>query len=437
MSRMLNTNETTQIERLDFDALIAGLYPMANHVLYGSPSSFLETNYLMPEVLASFAESDVLGDDVTNLEMCPACFFQTSGTSSRSKRIPFSDRDLERQKVHEAIALKKLGMTADDAVLSLGAPLPSISGWAITNGSRTVGARVLNVSQMDYDDVLDDPSKAQAATFVIGTPIVVKEIGKDIAEQRGDVRQVLPNLRTAVIFGDVLPDSLRKEIKDIWGFENVYSLYGTVEADVVATECTDRLGELELMQERLIFELIPESELLKERRNPGYTPSSLAINDVPHNTVGEILISDVARDVLPLIRYRIGDVVKVFRGTGTHNRERPSVSVLGRSKNAVYFRGIPLYEMQINSAVTTALDNDVADWRLRQIAKDAGYRIAVAASADNKQGVEARVISALRAQRDELAEVDLDLLVGVDIVNGFDRAEIKGDAKAQRIQLMS
>jgi phenylacetate-coenzyme A ligase PaaK-like adenylate-forming protein len=434
---MLNTNETTQIERLDFDALIAGLYPMANHVLYGSPSSFLETNYLMPEVLASFAESDVLGDDVTNLEMCPACFFQTSGTSSRSKRIPFSDRDLERQKVHEAIALKKLGMTADDAVLSLGAPLPSISGWAITNGSRTVGARVLNVSQMDYDDVLDDPSKAQAATFVIGTPIVVKEIGKDIAEQRGDVRQVLPNLRTAVIFGDVLPDSLRKEIKDIWGFENVYSLYGTVEADVVATECTDRLGELELMQERLIFELIPESELLKERRNPGYTPSSLAINDVPHNTVGEILISDVARDVLPLIRYRIGDVVKVFRGTGTHNRERPSVSVLGRSKNAVYFRGIPLYEMQINSAVTTALDNDVADWRLRQIAKDAGYRIAVAASAEDKQGVEARVISALRAQRDELAEVDLDLLVGVDIVDGFDRAEIKGDAKAQRIQLMS
>jgi phenylacetate-coenzyme A ligase PaaK-like adenylate-forming protein len=339
--------------------------------------------------------------------------------------------------VHEAIALKKLGMTADDAVLSLGAPLPSISGWAITNGSRTVGARVLNVSQMDYDDVLDDPSKAQAATFVIGTPIVVKEIGKDIAEQRGDVRQVLPNLRTAVIFGDVLPDSLRKEIKDIWGFENVYSLYGTVEADVVATECTDRLGELELMQERLIFELIPESELLKERRNPGYTPSSLAINDVPHNTVGEILISDVARDVLPLIRYRIGDVVKVFRGTGTHNRERPSVSVLGRSKNAVYFRGIPLYEMQINSAVTTALDNDVADWRLRQIAKDAGYRIAVAASAEDKQGVEARVISALRAQRDELAEVDLDLLVGVDIVDGFDRAEIKGDAKAQRIQLMS
>jgi phenylacetate-coenzyme A ligase PaaK-like adenylate-forming protein len=434
---MLNANETTQIERLDFDALIAGLYPMANHVLYGSPNSFLETNYLMPEVLASFAESDVLGDDVTNLEMCPACFFQTSGTSSRSKRIPFSDRDLERQKVHEAIALKKLGMTADDAVLSLGAPLPSISGWAITNGSRTVGARVLNVSQMDYDDVLDDPSKAQAATFVIGTPIVVKEIGKDIAEQRGDVRQVLPNLRTAVIFGDVLPDSLRKEIKDIWGFENVYSLYGTVEADVVATECTDRLGELELMQERLIFELIPESELLKERRNPGYTPSSLAINDVPHNTVGEILISDVARDVLPLIRYRIGDVVKVFRGTGTHNRERPSVSVLGRSKNAVYFRGIPLYEMQINSAVTTALDNDVADWRLRQIAKDAGYRIAVAASAEDKQGVEARVISALRAQRDELAEVDLDLLVGVDIVNGFDRAEIKGDAKAQRIQLMS
>jgi len=423
-------------DRLDFESLIASLYPMSNHVLYGSPRTFSETDYLVPEVLASFAENGGCGENVTNLEMCPACFFQTSGTSSRSKRIPFSDQDLERQKVHEAIALKKLDMTEKDCVMSLGAPLPSISGWAITNGSQAVGATVLNTSQLDYDNVLDDKAKAEAATFVIGTPIVVKEVGLDIKQQRGDVKKILPNLRTAVIFGDVLPGSLRKEIKEIWGFENVYSLYGTVEADVVATECKEHLGELELMQERLIFELIPEQELEKERKNPGYKPESLPIDSVPDNTIGEILISDVARDILPLIRYRIGDVVRVSRGTGPHNQDRPTISVLGRSKNAVFFSGVAVYEMQINNAITHALENDVADWRLEQITKEGAYRIEVVAPAGAKEEVRRGIIAALRAQREELRNVNLDEVVALEFVPSFDRTAINGDAKAQRIQLM-
>jgi phenylacetate-CoA ligase len=414
------------------------VFPLRDHPLYGNADRFEDCGYLLPATLADFTNQDGYAIQATHLEICPACFFNTSGTTSRSKRIPYSDDDLERQRKHEAIALRKLGLGKGDGVISLGAPLPSISGWAIVNGSETAGASVLNTSQLDYEVIFDRKSQTKA-TIVIGTPLVVREIGAAIQEEYGPLGDVFPNMKTGIIFGDVLPPRLRREIAELWGFKAIYSLYGTVEADVVATESPTHAGRMELMFERLIFEIIPEPELMQERADPSYVPLAVDIRTVADGTIGEIIISDLSRDVLPLIRYRIGDVVQVHRAADTETTNLPLVSVLGRSKNMVFMNDVPLYEMQINSALEEALDGQVSEWRLVQTEgmPKRAYQLTVEPmDIPNPTIAHTRaVLAAIRDLRPTLLGSDLGDVIEVAWTEKLEQGPVTGDAKAARIVL--
>lgn len=431
--------EKNTLEIIDHAEFKRRLFPMQDHALYGTLNSFDESPYLTPPVLADFTNDTDFSEEATSLEICPACFFNTSGTTSRSKKIPFSDADLERQKVHEAIALRKLGMGEGDAVMSLGAPMPSISGWAIVNGSEATGARALNTSQLDYDYIFDK-NWGDQVTFVIGTPLVVKEIGKAIVDEYGPIRECMPNMRTGIIFGDVLPDALRAELKAIWGFDNVYSLYGTVEADVVATECPANQGEMDLMSERLIFEFVSEEELAKERTNSSYVPKMVPIADIADGAFGEIIISDLSRDTLPLIRYRIGDIVQVHRAAAIHNVEYPTISVLGRSKNTILFGDVAFYEMQLDNALKRCFGEDLIEWRITEQASDnnAHYLLEVqlVAGLTITNEKHDQLHQALVSQRKDLSRVAMANEISLIAVTEFEQVEVSGDTKAKRIILL-
>lgn len=414
------------------------VFPLKDHPLYGNADRFEDCGYLLPATLADFTNRDGYATQATHLEICPACFFNTSGTTSRSKRIPYSDADLERQRNHEAIALRKFGLGKGDGVISLGAPLPSISGWAIVNGSETAGASVLNTSQLDYEVVFERKSQMKATT-VIGTPLVVREIGLAIQEEYGSLKDLFPNMKMGIIFGDVLPPRLRREIADLWGFKAIYSLYGTVEADVVATESPSNPGRMELMFERLVFEIIPESELLREKVNHDYVPKAVDIREVDDGMIGEIVISDLSRDVLPLMRYRIGDVVQVHHSTLGSLHTLPLVSVLGRSKNMVFLNDVPLYEMQINSALEKALDGQVSEWRLIQKAAKPkrAYQLIIEPIGilNPAHDYTQAVLAAICDLHPALVTSDLGKVIEVEWTEKLEQGPVRGDTKAARIVL--
>lgn len=346
--------------RRAYAAAISSALPLRDHPLYGTIERFEDARCLTPAALSEFTEQAAFACDVTQLEVCPACFFQTSGSTGRSKRIPYSARDLEKQADHEATAFRKLGLSARDVVLSLGSPPPSISAWAIANGSRRLGATVLNGSHLDYERAFES-GRAEEVTALFATPLVALAIGRAIAEEQGDPRRVLPELRRAILFGDTLPRSLRREVRDLWGVDHVLALYGTVEVDVVATELPGEQGELDPMLEELLIELLPEEELRRERLDPSHSPAPVRLADLPPgDVVGEIVLSDLRREALPIVRYRIGDVVRVR----TREGGRPTLSVLGRSKSTLFIDGVPIYEMALNQAIEEALGGVACRWQL-------------------------------------------------------------------------
>ncbi len=416
------------------------VFPLQDHILYGDIESFEKAPCLAPATLAEYTSRCDIQPGVTSLEICPACFFSTSGTTTRSKQVPYSDADLDRQRIHEAIALRKLGMQTGDGVISLGAPMPSISGWAIVNGSAALGAQALNESQLDYEKALE-PENRVRATVVIGTPIVVREIGLAIEEEHGPLSAVFPNMRMAVIFGDVLPDEMRADIVRIWGNPRVFSLYGTVEADVVATESATMKGAMHLMSERLIFELVPESELRRERENPGYVPQLVDIDSVAPGTIGDIIISDLSREVLPLVRYRIGDIVEVLGKAPGAEHLGQRIKVLGRSKNTVLLGKVPLYEMQLTASLDETIGGRFSDWRLTLQPGRAGSenRFTLHIEMRPSQTIDAKaresIYAALIDERPELAEVDIESLIEIHPTAKLEQDKIQGDAKARRIVL--
>ena len=211
---------------------------------------------------------------------------------------------------------------------------------------------------------------------------------------------------------------------------------------MVATESVTAPGTMDLMSERLIFEVIPESELMKERENAGYVPKVAAIDQVPAGTIGEIVISDLSRDVLPIIRYRIGDLISVQTPDSSGGRESQRISVLGRSRNTVLLGNVPLYEMQLTSALEMALGNKLADWRIvqqegKQTGSDRKYHLFAEPTMgiDLSENDRAGILAAIKTQRAALEQVDVESLIDVIWTERLQQIPVQGDAKSRRIVL--
>lgn len=147
------------------------------------------------------------------------------------------------------------------------------------------------------------------------------------------------------MFGDHLPGYLRQDLKEMWGYDTIRMLYGTVEAGVVAI-AEDDTNKLVPLLDRFILEIVPE-----EAEEP------VDVRDVDQERSGSLLISDPERDILPFKRYEIGDIVRVEPG------DVPRLEVLGREDNAINLGGALLHERQIHAAIADTYGEEVEEWR--------------------------------------------------------------------------
>jgi len=293
---------------------------------------------------------EVLEEKTKDAEFEEALVFESSGTSSgQPKRIPYGYEELQDQREHEALAFEIGGLRPEHTVMTLGAPLPSISGWASRSGSRELGADVLNRSFNDYEKVIEWKENEDVnSTFA--TPLVIQQIGDDIEEEYGlKPKEIFPNIETGFMFGDLLPDNLRDQIKSQWGFEELRSLYGTVEADVVAIG-EEKSDKLVPMLNKHVLEIRPYED-------GEYKDELIDIRELEEETVGSLVISDVDRNKIELDRYEIGDAVRI-------HPELPRMDVLGRIDETINLGGAPLHENTIHKALLDTYGEDLEEWKV-------------------------------------------------------------------------
>ena len=142
-----------------------------------------------------------------------------------------------------------------------------------------------------------------------------------------DPAALYPDLRVLLCFGAPL-EPARADLQRLFGV-NPLSCYLSAELPYLQAECAPGTG-VHLWLDVTIPEIIPTSELCREKSAPGYVPMALFIADAPEGTAGEYVVTTFGQS-LPLIRYRSGDRVQlVGKGACVCGRTHPRVRFLGR-----------------------------------------------------------------------------------------------------------
>jgi phenylacetate-CoA ligase len=164
-------------------------------------------------------------------------------------------------------------------------------------------------------------------------PIVLSEIARSEGiDLRRDVA-----VDTLFLGGSPLPPALQARMARLWG-ARVVELYGSTETMLLGTSC--RAGRLHLESTLVLGEVLDGATL---------TP-------VAPGAVGRLVVTTLALEGSPLVRYDTGDVVRLEADDCPCGDPRPPLTVLGRGQDVVELAGRTLYPSELIDAAAAAAD---------------------------------------------------------------------------------
>jgi phenylacetate-CoA ligase len=157
-----------------------------------------------------------------------------------------------------------------------------------------------------------------------------------IFEEEGIDPRVDLNLRIAFLGAEPHSEETRKKIEELYGL-NAFNSYGLSEMNGpgVAFECPHKNG-MHLWEDHFFLEVIdPETgEVLED------------------GSEGELVLTTLLREGMPIIRYRTGDITKVYTDSCPCGRTHRRISrIKGRSDDMLIIKGVNIYPMQIEKVL--------------------------------------------------------------------------------------
>lgn len=155
---------------------------------------------------------------------------------------------------------------------------------------------------------------------------VMEEMGID---PRRDTK-----LRTLIIGAEPHSDQQRRRIEDMLGVK-AYNSFGMSEmcGPGVAFECPEQNG-MHIWEDYYIVEIVdPET-----------------LDPVPEGEVGELILTTINREAMPLLRYRTRDLTRILPGEcpcGRHHKRLDRMK--GRSDDMMILKGVNIFPIQIEN----------------------------------------------------------------------------------------
>lgn len=257
----------------------------------------------------------------------------SSGTTGKLTVVGYTRNDLALWSQMMARALAAAGVTADDIVQNAYGYGLFTGGLGFHYGAEQIGATVLPVSGGNTKrqvQLLQD----FGSTVLCCTPSYALLIAEVAAEEGVDLR-TLP-LKVGMLGAEPWSVEMQAEIEARLGVR-AFDHYGLSEiiGPGVASECSERQG-LHINEDHFIPEIIdPNSGKL-----------------LPDGEVGELVLSCVTKEGLPLLRYRTRDRTQLHRAPCACGRTTARMSkVLGRTDDMIIVRGVNVFPSQIESVL--------------------------------------------------------------------------------------
>lgn len=257
-------------------------------------------------------------------------YASTSGTLGTPVTFGLTDNDLNRLAYNEAISLACAGIKKGDVVqLMTTIDRRFMAGLAYFLGVRQLGASIVRVGagipELQWDSI-----KLYEPTYLIAVPsFLLKMIA--YAEKNG-IDYEASSVKGVVCIGESLRNQdfsntlLAEKIAEKWKGIKLYSTYASTEMSTTFTECEYQQGGHH-HPELIITEVLDD-----------------AGNRVGENESGELTITTLGVEAMPLVRFRTGDIVTMHTGTCACGRNTARVSpVLGRKQQMIKYKGTTLY----------------------------------------------------------------------------------------------
>lgn len=258
----------------------------------------------------------------------------TSGTLGDPVTFGLSDSDLERLAYNEAISFVCAGIQKGDVVQMVTTiDKRFMAGLAYFLGLRKMGASVVRmgpgVPELQWDSIFRYKPK-----YLITVPsFLLKMI--DYAEKNG-VDYKNSSVYGAVCIGESIKNQdftdniLSQKIKEKWDIK-LFSTYASTEMSTAFTECEFQIGGHH-HPELIITEILDDNE----------TPVGEGEN-------GELTITTLGVEAIPLLRFKTGDIVKAhYEPCGCGRNTMRLGPVVGRKQQMIKYKGTTLYPPAMN-----------------------------------------------------------------------------------------
>lgn len=253
----------------------------------------------------------------------------TSGTMGKPVTIALTEHDLQRLSYNEQQSfLCADGKPEDIYQLMLTLDRQFMAGIAYYHGIRQLGAALVRTGPglpaMQWDTImrLQANSIVSVPSFMLALIEWAKEHGIDL--EHTPVKKAIcigESLRN----GDFELNALGEKIHSQWPIK-LYSTYASTEMQTAFTECAAGMGGHQ--QPDLII-----MELLDDHDRP-----------VHAGEYGEVTITTLGVEGMPLLRYRTGDICTFYDSRCSCGRHSRRLSpVLGRKLQMIKYKGTTLY----------------------------------------------------------------------------------------------
>lgn len=257
----------------------------------------------------------------------------TSGTTGKPTVSGYTEADLDLWGEVMARALTMTGVKKNDKVQNSYGYGLFTGGMGVHYGGQKIGATVIPISAGNTTRQLEIMQDF-GTTVLTCTPSYGLYLA-EVAEKEGIDPSKL-QLKAGCFGAEMWTEEMRNKLEERLNIsaQNIYGLTEVI-GPGVAMECPEKNG-LHIFEDHFYPEII----------NPK------TLNQLPEGETGELVLTTLTREGMPVIRFRTKDITALRRGVCECGRTQVKMDrITGRSDDMLKVRGVIVFPSQIEKAL--------------------------------------------------------------------------------------
>jgi len=255
----------------------------------------------------------------------------SSGTTGKPTVAAYTSNDIDNWAEVMARALTGAGASSDSVIQVTWGYGLFTGGLGAHYGAEKIGAAVLPASGGNTRRQI--MLMHDYGTTLLGcTPSYALVMHEELMQSGLDRSEF--RIKSGLFGAEPWSENMRKDIESKWEID-AYDVYGMTEliGPGVAAECACKNG-LHLAEDHFLAEII--------------NPDSGEV--LPYGERGELVITSLTKEALPVVRYRTRDLTRIYRETCACGRTHARIEkILGRSDDMLIIRGVNVFPSMVES----------------------------------------------------------------------------------------